>query len=356
LHILTQSTFVVAVNTLYAIPIKLLHVTDVQAIGVQVSTLSAGNCRVGLYADNAGIPGILIQDVGVVATGTTGAKWQAMVRTLQPGMYWAVCIFDATPTMRAQTTTFAGPGMLGWLSGTDTAKKAGWSVAQAYGALPDPFTGGGALVQQVPIVCLWISRSQYAYGEFDADLSRWQVARYSPVLDIPYSFVSGRYYESPLALSSTITSTLYVTKDILYAVPFYVGASTTFTEIGIEVTTLVALSNVRLGIYNMGAGVPGSLVLDAGAVGTAAVAYSAIAINQVLTPGWYWLGGVFSHTPYVRAKATTQVHEGLGLTTNEDVTSHPGWSVAQAYGALPDPFTGGGALMTGSAPRFMLKV
>jgi hypothetical protein len=243
--------------------------------------------------------------------------------------------------------------MLGFTSGTDTTKKGGWSVAQAYGALPTPFTGGGALVPQIPLVGLWTSRSR---EEYVADLSHWEVARYSPMSPTPYSLVSGRYYETPLALSSSMTAVLAVTKDVLYATPFFVPETTTFTGIGIEVTTGVASSSVRLGVYADGGGVPNTLVLDAGAVATTGVGFSEIAISQALAPGWYWLAGVFSHTPTVRAKASSHVHDGLGLTSNTDTTPHPGWSAAQAYGVLPNPFSAGGALMTGSVPRFMLKV
>lgn len=358
-HLVSATAYTIgtSANILYAIPIRLLHVTDFLAIGVHVQALAAlGNCRLGLYADNGGQPGALIRDVGVVSVATTGVKWLTMIQTLQPGTYWGACLFDSSPGMRGSSSTPIGPAMLGFTSGTDVTRKGGWSVAQGYGALPDPFTPGGALIQQLPFVCLWVSRAQYAYGEYDADLTHWKIARYAPILDIPYAFVSGRYYESPIVMGSTTSTTLVVTKDILYAVPFYVGAPTTFTQIGIEITAGVAGSNVRLGIYNMGAGVPTTLVLDAGAVATTGGGFSGIVIAQALSPGWYWLVGVFSHGPTIRARVATQVSASLGLTSNLDATDHPGWSVAQAYGALPDPFTGGGALMTTSAPRFMLKV
>src|SRR5579859_8225321 len=163
---------------------------------------------------------------------------------------------------------------------------------------------------------------------------------------------SGRYYSSPLVNTlATFTHTL----NVLYAIPFHVPYPATFTSINIEVTTLGSGNHIRLGIYNDNNGVPGSLVLDAGTVLTTTTGGKSIVINQTLVAGWYWLASVSdSSTPVVRAISQSTASPDLGFTSGTDTTFHVGWSVAFTYAALPDPFTGGGALMTTAAPRIML--
>lgn len=85
----------------------------------------------------------------------------------------------------------------------------------------------------------------------------------------------------------TAANTVLV-QNTLYCTPFYVNKDTTFATIGV-VSTGVALSSARLGIYSDTNGVPSALVLDAGSVGTTGGAFASISISQALTVGWYWL-------------------------------------------------------------------
>jgi len=163
----------------------------------------------------------------------------------------------------------------------------------------------------------------------------------------------GRFYGN---LCETVTTTLALTANILYAMPFFVPTTTPYTSISIEVSTLKAGASIQLGIYRDSSGVPGALVLDAGNVSAAATGLKTIVIAQTLTPGWYWLVGLASDTPTVRACSINSALRFLGSPTGLDVVNHVGWSVAQAYGALPNPFTAGGALLVGNAPRVMLSL
>jgi hypothetical protein len=144
--------------------------------------------------------------------------------------------------------------------------------------------------------------------------------------------------------------------NILYGIPFLVPETATYTSITIEVTTLKAGSSLRLGIYRDSSGAPGALVLDAGVVSGATTGAKTIVISQQLTAGWYWLACLANDTPTIRALTATSSLQWLGYTSGTDVTTHAGWSVAQAYGALPDPFTPGGALTTIAAHRIMLAI
>lgn len=165
----------------------------------------------------------------------------------------------------------------------------------------------------------------------------------------------GRFYNTSLAISSF--TTLTVTANVLYATPIFTPLSATVSLIGVEVTTF-ATGNVHLGMYKDSSGVPGALLFDAGAVstGTANGLKSIGSLAQALNPGWYWLACVFDATPAVRAVTATSCLHQLGFTSGTDTTVHPGWSVAFTYAALPDPFTGGGALMTTNPPRVMIQV
>lgn len=180
----------------------------------------------------------------------------------------------------------------------------------------------------------------------------WQTSRADLVLPGHLSQASGRVYSSPLA--SGALSTLALSAGTMYAAPFFVPVTTTFTTIGLEVTTLALTKSIQLGIYTDTGSTPNALVLDAGNVSVATTGFKSIVISQALTPGWYWLAVISDGTPTVRAIGQTNSLPWLGFTSGTDVTMHQGWSVAQAYGALPNPFTGGGALMTTAVPRLML--
>jgi hypothetical protein len=166
-------------------------------------------------------------------------------------------------------------------------------------------------------------------------------------------------YGTPLITTSS-TTTLLVTPDVLYATPFYAPKTRTYKFFGIEITTgSTAAGTARLGIYNNASGAPSTLVLDAGTVVTDTASFAAASISQELTSGWYWLAGVFANlATNATVRATVALPNGLhwlGATSGTDITIHPGWSVAFAFAALPDPFTPGGALMTSTVPFFKMS-
>lgn len=164
--------------------------------------------------------------------------------------------------------------------------------------------------------------------------------------------VTGRFYSSTLGTGAL--TTLTVTQDILYATPIFISSTITATSIGIEVTTFSA-GNVRCGIYTDVAGVPTTLLVDSGAISTGTSnGFKSAVISQILTPAWYWLAALFSVTPGVRAMTTASSLHLLGATSGTDTVIHTGVTVAQAYGALPTPFTGGSALSTVNFPRIMI--
>lgn len=125
--------------------------------------------------------------------------------------------------------------------------------------------------------------------------------------------------------------------NTLRAFPLYVPRAVTLDQIAAEVTTAVASSEMRLGIYNKGVNLyPGSLLLDAGAVATTSTEIKAISIGQALSPGLYWVVAVASAAISLRGMGSFVGPMGL-LSTNLG-TPNCGWTVAFTYAALPDPF------------------
>jgi len=134
---------VLAADTLYAVNFYEAVADTAIFIAIEVTALSAGSARLGIYADNGDTyPGALVLDAGEVDTGTTGAKAIAITEALDADtLYWLVILASATPTIYGQAT-ISSLGLIG-ATGLGTTQMAHWDVAQAYGALPANFPGGG---------------------------------------------------------------------------------------------------------------------------------------------------------------------------------------------------------------------
>jgi hypothetical protein len=105
-------------------------------IAIAVATVAAGNARLGIYADNNFKPGALVLDAGAVDTTDAGNKEITINQALQPGLYWLVVLYDATPVVRAPSYSI---NLLGFGSTSiGSGSVFGAYTTQAYGALPDP--------------------------------------------------------------------------------------------------------------------------------------------------------------------------------------------------------------------------
>jgi hypothetical protein len=164
---------------------------------------------------------------------------------------------------------------------------------------------------------------------------------------------TGRYYSNP---ATNALTTLTLSTNTLYAIPILLPELHTATSINIEVTTQSAGNNLRMGIYADLSGVPDTLLLDAGTVSLTGTGNKAITISQSMPMNWYWLALVANGAAAVRALSQTNAMPMLGFSSGTDTTFHVGWSVAFTYAALPSTFTGGGALMSGAAPRLLLGI
>lgn len=150
-------------------------------------------------------------------------------------------------------------------------------------------------------------------------------------------------------------TTQLINRDTLYAYPFIVPVSQSFDQMRIEVTTARTNGKARIGIYeDNGAVYPGDRVYGSPEIDCTANGIKSVAFTpSVLSPGLYWL--VINHDGDANVgframdyNQTTPIgyYAILGHLDNNFVTNpYIFWSVAQAYGALPDPFTGGGSMV-----------
>ena len=164
---------------------------------------------------------------------------------------------------------------------------------------------------------------------------------------------ASRYYGSFPAAAVT---TFALTANRLYYFPFFCPDSTTFTRIGINVTSTAA-GNARLGIYANSNGVPsGAPILDAGTVDVSTTGEKEIVISQALGVGWYWLAIVSDVAPTLTAEniATAVLLCNVGsLSGSAGNVTHVQQTFT--YAALPTPSSITGANLT-TPPRIWLRL
>lgn len=153
---------------------------------------------------------------------------------------------------------------------------------------------------------------------------------------------SGQYHIAPGLRDGTPGVT---TVSLLTASPIAIPIAATYDRIAIRGNGTGG--NVRLGIWEDNAGVPGALVV-AGAEQVVSAATVEATISESLSVGVYWIGGVFSASPSVYPADG----QALLIPTNwPSAASHA--ERAFSYAALPDPF---GAITTYSASRPMFAL
>jgi hypothetical protein len=108
----SQSTVTAISNREYALPFEVTESKAPQALGMRVNTAgtSGGNVRMGIRADNGGVPGTLVVDAGTVTIDTTGDRTVTIFNppTLAPGMYWLTYVFESVATMPVMFSNNSG--------------------------------------------------------------------------------------------------------------------------------------------------------------------------------------------------------------------------------------------------------
>ena len=186
-----------------------------------------------------------------------------------------------------------------------------------------------------------------------------------PGVSFAMPMASGRYYGSPFAVSLNAVGAAI---GGLYAVPLPIAKAVVLDEIGIEVSGAAAAGGAaRLGIYATDEdGLPGDLLIDAGAVVTDATGFQSVTgLALPLYVGWWWAAAYFytAAPGSVRGSGSTVA---LGSREPTDVTaglvglSSPGWG-STWVGGLPSrwPRTNASGNVYGwvaSLPRILVAV
>lgn len=169
--------------------------------------------------------------------------------------------------------------------------------------------------------------------------------------------VVGSYYGYRQAYGQS-TTTLALTANLLYGVPFFVHDKLTADLIAVNITVAAAGGKlIRLGLYGAtNAGQPGALIAATGAIAAdpgAPPAAASASIAAVLIPGvMYYLALVTDGTPTVTAVAGTM--NQYGQTTPADANSRSCVQRTFNYAALPDPW-GTPSANPASVPNIVLR-
>jgi hypothetical protein len=141
-------TMPLVANTLYAMPFIVSKTAIINDIGINVTAgITSALVRVGIYNELNGYPRSLLKDAGTLAGDTIAFVSTTVSPTLSldPGIYWLVCVSGHTPTIKAVQTTDSYP-MLGFDDVAATQNVGvGWSVSFTMAALPSIFTAGAAV-------------------------------------------------------------------------------------------------------------------------------------------------------------------------------------------------------------------
>ena len=150
---------VLTANRLYGRYVEIPRPMTIDRLAIEVvAAAGAGSlARLGVYAVGANMyPGALLLDAGTVLVDANAVVFVAIAGGLSftvPGIYFFATLSDATPTFRGNRGAKTPLGNEGITYLPDT----GWQVAQAFGALPDPFTAGGTGHYDIPSVLTRLS-------------------------------------------------------------------------------------------------------------------------------------------------------------------------------------------------------
>lgn len=139
-------------------------------------------------------------------------------------------------------------------------------------------------------------------------------------------------------------SSIALANNVLKATLMLLQRRMRFDRIGAYVHTAGAAGAAAyLGIYNVDPNTyyPTSLILDAGTISAVAPGHQEIVINQILDKGWYALAKVTNDATIVW-RYRQYALSPLGDADSTNRVWH-GWTISQAYGALPANYPGGAA-------------
>lgn len=133
----TYTSFAIIAATLYTIPFLVARDVTLDRLRINITVAGAGGtlARLGIYADDGTIrPGNLVLDAGTVAVDAVAEVEIAIAQALTPGLYWLALLSDGIPTLGAFSIAWSPFQRIG----SNYNMGGRYTVAQAFGALPDP--------------------------------------------------------------------------------------------------------------------------------------------------------------------------------------------------------------------------
>lgn len=194
------------------------------------------------------------------------------------------------------------------------------------GALNLTFSGGGATANE-------FSTDVLLAGDSDTAIPTEKAAKaYVDARALYKAAVTSRYYANhSTAMYPGVVSALGATGWVFFSA-HNLSFPTTIGKVSFEVTTAVAASNGRVGIYSDVNGVPTALLRDCGTISTATTGVKEITgLAQAVAAGRFWIGTQFESAVSVRSWGTAVGHEinaeiGMAafnnpITVNLDLTT-----------------------------------
>lgn len=176
----------------------------------------------------------------------------------------------------------------------------------------------------------------------------------------PPTLPSGTYFFPYSAYAQSTSNTLG--NGTLRLAPAYMPSAVTVSRVAAEITALGdAGSTFRMGVYaDTGAGIPGSLLLDAGTIPAGTVTGPAevtLASNFTIPQGWVWIGGAVQGVtvtqPTVRCATAAPFGFLFQIAVLPTSTSACGYVMPSQTGALPSTFALSST--SGIVPRIFFK-
>ena len=156
---------------------------------------------------------------------------------------------------------------------------------------------------------------------------------------------TGSYF---MAFPGSVYTGIAIAANTLYACPLLVPRAMTIDRLAVDITAAAAGKVAMLGVYTVGTNTyPGALVASSnGEISVATAVPTALTLTSLaLSKGLHWAVIVSDGVPSI-ARMSLGSPSPLGLWETDFTYIYRGWSVAHTYGALPDPFTAGGSLVT----------
>lgn len=149
---------------------------------------------------------------------------------------------------------------------------------------------------------------------------------------------SASNYTIPTSYTPSV-STNAIVANALYFINFNIYKSTTFSEIGMNITSFAAASSVRMGIYdcNGNLGDPANLILDAGTLDSSTNGIKTIAISQTLYDK-FWVCFICNGTPTIQA-GTSNIYDVNGYSGLGSFNTSTSVAYTRRITGVPSYFT-----------------